>query len=262
VRVHDDTMIMRTQADRDGLLPFPGLWPIPADVLGDAEIFDHPKRRQWFLREHALQSYDLVFLLCWSFEAEWPIRPDVPACLKGFRRSVGLSQVRFAERLGVARVSVERWEAGGAKPFRGNVLALLAALRPLVHDPVSAGQLLNLAAAAVCPRMTRPTARYTMAEIGSFLRDGRHDHTVLAAPLVHMLVEAAILAPFDPEENGGDVPYVPLVGLDALAREPVHPELLAVARRLSSADLRLWLTLGRRLAAGDTTALDPAGDRA
>jgi len=36
--------------------------------------------------------------------------------IKKLRKELGLTQVEFAERLGVASMTVKRWEAGTARP--------------------------------------------------------------------------------------------------------------------------------------------------
>ena len=51
-----------------------------------------------------------------SFSAEWPIPVDVPLALRGFRHALGLSQAKFAVRLGQNRLNIERWESGASRP--------------------------------------------------------------------------------------------------------------------------------------------------
>jgi transcriptional regulator with XRE-family HTH domain len=185
-----------------------------------------------------------------SFSADWPIRVDVPLALKGFRNALGLSQVKFAARLGLGRLNIERWEAGKSRPFRGHTLSLLSILRPLVDGPLAAGQLLNFAAAVVCPSLTRPGATYTGDEIARPLTEKRIDHTDLAPALLLALVDSEVLVPLDNPYEGLDVRYVPLVGVRILDRktEPWEQELLTVAQQLEASNRNLLLTLGKRLA--------------
>jgi transcriptional regulator with XRE-family HTH domain len=117
-----------------------------------------------------------------SFAAEWPIPVDIPLALRGFRAALGLSQVKFAAALGQGRLNIERWETGKSRPFRGHVLSLLAMLRPLVDGPLAAGQLLNFAAAVVCPRLTRPAGTYTGHEVAGLLAEKSLDQADLAPP--------------------------------------------------------------------------------
>lgn len=184
-----------------------------------------------------------------SFHAEWPIAVNVPLALKGFRHALGLSQAKFADRTTQGRLNIERWEAGTSRPFRGHTLTLLELLRPLVDGSLSAGQLLNFAAAVVCPSLTRPAATYTGHEIASRLAGNRIDHTDLAPALLEALVSSEILIPLDDPDDGLGIRYVPLVGIRTLDREtePWEAELAAIARRLEPSDRRLWLTIGRRL---------------
>src|SRR5262245_1585912 len=118
--------------------------PDGAPVLGMS--FLNPIHRDRDLpRDHQLFQFDIVAYQHDSFDPEWPIQVDVPAALKGFRHSLGLSQVKFAAATGQTRLNIERWEGGKVRPFRGHVHALLSLLRPLVRGPLAAGQLLNLA---------------------------------------------------------------------------------------------------------------------
>ena len=196
-----------------------------------------------------LDWFEITTPLHSSFDAEWPIPVDVPLALRGFRHALGLSQAKFADRVGQGRLNIERWEAGKSRPFRGHTLTLLSLLRPLVDGPLAAGQLLNLAAAVVCPLLTRPAATYRGHEIAHMLADKHLDHADLAPGLLEALVSSEVLVPLDDVNDGLDIRYVPLVGVRTLDRElePWETELLAVARRLDPSDRPLWLTMGKRL---------------
>ncbi len=187
-----------------------------------------------------------------SFDAEWPIPVDVPLAIRGFRHALGLSQAKFATALGQNRLNIERWEKGTSRPFRGHALSLLGLLRPLANDPLAAGQLLNFAAAVVCPHLTRPAATYTGHEIAAPLAEKHLDHRDLAQPLIDALVGSEVLVPLDPPDDL-DVRYIPLVGVGVLDRkfEPWEAELRAVAQRLDPDDRSMWLAIGKRL--GETT---------
>ncbi|GAA0597856.1 hypothetical protein GCM10009534_35280 [Kribbella sandramycini] len=162
---------------------------------------------------------------------------------------LGLSQVKFADALKVTRVNVERWETGRAKPFRGHVHALISLVRPLVSDAASAGQLLNLAAAAVCPKLTRPAATYSGDEIRRHLIDGRYDHGDLAPALLHALVSSRVLVPLNESDPEVEADYIPFVGIRSLDQvsDPWDLELQKIARSLSPEDRVMWFALGARL---------------
>lgn len=51
-----------------------------------------------------------------------------PAMLRQLRIGAGLTQDDLAERVGVKRDAVARWEAGRREPSWGNILALASAL--------------------------------------------------------------------------------------------------------------------------------------
>lgn len=51
-----------------------------------------------------------------------------PGRLRELREQIGLTQQELAERVGVQRDAVARWEAGRREPSWSNVLALAAAL--------------------------------------------------------------------------------------------------------------------------------------
>ena len=198
---------------------------------------------------HVGHGFRITMPMHSSFEAEWPIAIDVPLALKGFRHALGLSQEKLAARTKQNRLNIERWETGTSRPFRGHYLSLLELLRPLVDGPLSAGQLLNFAAAIVCPSLTRPAATYTGHDIARPLSEKRIDHTDLAPALLEALVSSEILVPLDDPNDDLNVRYVPLVGVRTLDREtePWESELLAIARRLDPSDRKLWLTIGKRL---------------
>lgn len=224
--------------------------PEGASILGMG--FLNPIYRDRDLpRDHPLFQFDIVTYQHDSFDSEWPIQVDVPTALKGFRHSLGLSQVKFAEATGQTRLNIERWEGGKARPFRGHVHALLSLLRPLVKGPLAAGQLLNLAAEAVCPKLTRPAATYSGHEIEAHLVDGHDDHRDLAPALIYALVNSRILISLDDDSVGElDAAYIAAVGVRTMDRdvEPWEAEMNALARRMDTSDRKLWLALGQRLA--------------
>jgi transcriptional regulator with XRE-family HTH domain len=200
-------------------------------------------------KDHPLAAFELVMYQHDSFAAEWPLPVDVPTALKGFRASLGMSQVKFADALGLSRVNVERWEGGRARPFRGHVHPLLSLLRPLAVGPAAAGQLLNLAAAAVCPRLTRPAATYSGSQIRDLLIDKRDDHGDLAPALLSALVSSRVLIVLDESDPEVEAEYIPAVGVRTLDRasEPWEAEVRTIAQRLSPGDRKLWIALGDRL---------------
>ena len=211
-----------------------------------------------------LDRFEITTPLHSSFDAEWPIPVDIPLALRGFRHALGLSQAKFADRIAQSRVNIERWETGKARPFRGHTLSLLSLLRPLAQGPLAAGQLLNFAAAVVCPWLTRPAATYRGYEIARLLTDGHLDHADLAPALLDALVSSEVLVPLDDPNEDLNIRYVPLVGVRLLDREiePWEHELLAVARQLDPSDRNLWLALGRRLkrvSISPSAANEPAG---
>lgn len=197
-----------------------------------------------------------------GFAEQWPIPVDAALAVRGFRRAVGLSQVAFAERLGQSRVTVERWEAGASRPFRGAAHPLLTALRPLVDGQISAGQLLGTAALAVLPTLTRPAATYTRGQVAAALVAPRHDHSHLGPALVEALVRAEILVEVDPSDTDEDAELIPRAGIAVLDRasSPWDSRALALAGRLSDDDARLWLAIGERLAAGGRGACPVGAD--
>jgi hypothetical protein len=150
----------------------------------------------------------------------------------------------------MSRVNIERWEAGSSRPFYGHTVSLLSVLRPLVVDKLSAGQLLGVAAAAVCPELAAPTRIYTGEEIASLLVDGSDDQRDLAPPLLQAFAACEFMMPLDGEGDYRTERYISVVGASAVDRRSRAWELqvLAVADRLAAADRDLWLDLGRRLA--------------
>lgn len=65
--------------------------------------------------------------------ADW-----TPAAIRALRADLGLSQARFAARLGVALNTVARWERGERAPNAYHALRLARARRPL---PAARGQI-------------------------------------------------------------------------------------------------------------------------
>ena len=225
---------------RRRLTLFPGY---PAEPDGSELTFVHARSPHGFFEVHGP--------LHTSFTAEWPIRVDVPASLRGFRHALGLSQLRFAALIETSRVNIERWEGGTIRPFRGDVLSLLSLLRPHVDGPLAVGQLLNLAAAAVCPVMTRPAAIYTGHDLAVPLAHKRHDHTDLLPSLLIAFRAVEVLVPLDEPHYEQELSsrYLPVVGTNS-ARVQEHswePAVSAVAQQLTEKDRRLWLAMGRRL---------------
>ena len=184
-----------------------------------------------------------------EYDLEWPIAVSVPTALRGFRRSLGLSQKKLADALDVGRLNIERWETGVSRPYRGHTLTLMTLVKRLVVHPRSAGQFLNLAAAVVCPQMTRPTASYTTAQIRAMLRSGTDDHRYIAPALLHAFTQSEILVAVDPDDTPSNAKYISLVGARVADRRsaPWEHRVLAVAERLGHADRDLWLTIGDRL---------------
>ena len=195
-----------------------------------------------------------------SYPAEWPIRPDIPRALKGFRAAIGFSQVKLADTMHTSRVSIERWEAGTARPFRGDTLTLLNALTTIFEAAAergevngtlalqeTAGQLLNFAAAVVCPLMTRPTATYLGRDLVAPLKGPSE---VLAHGLLNALLSGEVLANVDGSEDDLDARFMPLAGLHMTDHdtEPWEHEARALLRRLGPDDRRMVLGLARRLA--------------
>jgi transcriptional regulator with XRE-family HTH domain len=194
--------------------------------------------------------YELGMVLHGSLVSEWPITVHVPSALAGFRHSLGISQVKFADAIATTRLNVERWESGKSRPFRGNIYPLLSSVRSLVDSPSAAGQLFNLAAAAVLPRLTRPAGTYRRQQVREFLTNREGDHGDLTDKLLDLLVDAEILMPVDHDDSSEGAEFIPRVGVQLLdrEREPWAAEVIAAAERLSAADRKLWLSLADRLA--------------
>lgn len=95
--------------------------------------------RQWEQRWRQAR----VTLTCTHPGAAIPDTPPAPAVARrsafvAHRRAAGVSQLQLAERLGVARSTVERWEAGQTSPQPRHRTRLAEALR------ISTGQLTGL----------------------------------------------------------------------------------------------------------------------
>lgn len=217
-------------------------WSSAVHMTGDRGS-DHAQAGQF-------ESFFVTVVLFTDFDPEWPISTHWPYAIRGLRGSMGKSQAEFAVLCGLGKATVERWEAARTVPFRGDALQLLTLVRPHLDSPIQAGQALNLAAAAVLPRITRPTAEYTGTSIAGMLVSGKHDHTDLARPLLQALVDSRILVPIEP---GGDEladTYFPLAGrlhhnsdLPSWAHQLVD-DLLAA----SQPDRKLVLALAKRIA--------------
>jgi len=85
--------------------------------------------------------------------------------LKELREAAGMSQKELAERVGVLREAVARWEAGNREPSWGNVLALAAALgvtceafnqEPADRMPAGPGRPRKQAESAAAPAPKQP----------------------------------------------------------------------------------------------------------
>ena len=68
----------------------------------------------------------------------------LPDKIAGLRKSRGISQEELAERLGVSRQAVSRWETGSAKPDANNILQLSLLFHVttdyLLHDDYQSDQ--------------------------------------------------------------------------------------------------------------------------
>jgi transcriptional regulator with XRE-family HTH domain len=239
----------RISLDRTGTCAFPAYRQLP-DEAELTHVHGLNPARGRNRKEDGLDEFEITIVRHSSLTPEWPIRGDIAAAITGFRHALGLSQARFATALGQNRPNIERWEGRKARPFRGNTLSLLTLLRPLVTSSLALGQLVNIAADAVCPKLTRPAATYTRGEIAAHLTAGLDDHRDLAPLLIDCLITSEILLPIDPDDESPGAGLVPLVGVAALNRQgqPWEHEVVSMARRLTVEDRRMWLTLGHRLA--------------
>lgn len=248
-------MEWRTGEDLQQAFRASGCAPFPAyrDPPGEPNARHSFRNPAIDIRRQAAGPFAVFQIWTWTHstkDVEWPIAVHIPTALRGFRRSVGLSQAKFAAALHTSRLNIERWETGKSKPFRGHTLALMTLLRPLVEGPWSAGQFLNFAAEVVGPRLTRPTAVYLGRSVETMLVDGRDDHRDLAPALLDAFTSAEILISVDSSEEELAAQYIPLVGARAMDRQTsaVDDKLLSVARRLHESDRKLWLAIGERLA--------------
>jgi hypothetical protein len=243
-----------------GLTPFPAtVYPPEAHTITSHFCNDHYSPFSRHRKMPPLRDFWIQTPLHTSYPAEWPILPSIPRALKGFRAAIRFSQVKLADELHTSRVSIERWEAGTARPFRGDIITLLNALIPIVEAlaergelngialPEAAGQLLNFAAAVVCPLMTRPTATYIGRDIVAPLQGGSQ---VLAYGVLSALTSSEVLINVDHADDEMDARFVPLAGLRMTdhATEPWEHEARALLRRLDPDDRKTVLGLARRLA--------------
>lgn len=207
------------------------------------------------------RSFYLSTVYHTEFDPDWPISTDWPAVVRGLRGSLHRSQAEFASLLHLGRATVERWETGRTQPYRGDAIEVLNIIRPKLETPVQAGQALNLAASAVLPHLTRPTAQYRGRNLTAHLRSPKGDHSDLARPLLRALVTARILVTIDPENDELDDLYFPLAGRAHLAASPDAPTWsqahLDHLHRMTSEDRQLVLEIAERLA----TSPGPATDR-
>jgi transcriptional regulator with XRE-family HTH domain len=195
--------------------------------------------------------FEIVAPLHAARAAEWPLPVDMALAVRGFRISCGLSQAAFAQRIKQSRVTVERWEGGGSRPFRGRVHELLTALKPLVHDQISAGQFLGIASAAVLPQLTRPAGTYLRSSLTQMLRIEGHDHRAIGPALLDALVSAEVLSEVDAWDDSPSARFIATAALGVVDRDegPWDRQARQVLAQLSDEDAQLWLQLGRRLSA-------------
>jgi DNA-binding XRE family transcriptional regulator len=183
-----------------------------------------------------------------EFDPDWPIKPDWPYIVRGLRRALEASQVAFADLCSVSRPTVERWEAGSKVPHRGDALQLLKSVKRHLRTPIQAGQALNLAAAVVLPRLTRPTARYTGRQLVGMLKNQTGDHTDLGRSLLTALLSANILLAIDPSGDDLEDTFVLLAGQASVEvdQPPWLAELAQILRNASDSDRQLVLAIARR----------------
>lgn len=247
----DITKALNEEFVRSGATAFPGSSQVQGLSWSVATHMAHDVGPQGPWRE-PFGSFFYVATYHTNFDPDWPIVTDWPAVVRGLRGSLHVSQLDFADLCGLGRATVERWEAKRAVPFGGNALQLLTLVRDQLKTPVQAGQALNLAAAAVLPHITRPTAQYLGEEITSWLRLGKHDHSDLGRPLLQALVSARILVPIDPGDDELEDLYLPLPG--RLRPPTEQPDwatgLIADLQRVSTSDRQLVVDLAHRLVGG------------
>lgn len=213
-------------------------WSIASNFVGD-ESGDSPP---------PFPFYFITTVYFSDFTPAWPIATSWPYAIRGLRGSMSLSQSAFAEICQLGKATVERWESGRAVPFRGDALQLLTLVRPHLVGDIQAGQALNLAAAAVLPKLTRPTAEYAGSMMRECLKVGKHDHRDLIHALLTALTTARILVPTDRSADSLEDTYLPLVGRLHHDDLPVWAaELVDVAASVSEADRALLMRLARRL---------------
>jgi transcriptional regulator with XRE-family HTH domain len=234
----------RLRLERERICPFPATTDIPRE----AELSWH----EGLCPEIAagVDRYDLCVVRHGSFASEWPVTVHIPDAIAGVRHSLGLSQAKFASALDTTRLNIERWESGKARPFRGKVLPLVTMVRPLVDSPTTAGQVFNLLAAAVLPKITRPAGTYSRIQIQQMLLDPSGDHRDLADKLLELLIDSEILIPVDFDDYSENAEFVPRVGIRALDRQqqPWAIDLIASVSHLSEKDRTLVTSLASRLA--------------
>lgn len=202
-------------------------------------------------------KYDGYFYLSVNhsdLDPEWPISTDWPAVVRGLRGSLNKTQAEFAELLQLGRATVERWEAGTAKPFRGNGLELLTLLRPHLENELQAGQVLNVAASVVLPHITQPTAEYSGQYLARLLNDGKHHHDDLAPAMLAALSTSRILVAIESTGDELEDTYFPLAARLHPAGELPRwaADLVDRIMRLDRQDQGLITNLVQRLE-GETT---------
>lgn len=230
----------------------PTLWAQDREIGLRHSVFVNPAAKAPAF-PRPFSRFEIVSALHTEGAPEWPLAVDVALAIKGLRRSCHLSQIAFAERIAQSRVTVERWEAGASRPLRGRIHELLSALRPLVHDQLSAGQFLGVASVAVCPALTRPAGTYTRGQLIDLLRQGRHDHRAVGPALLEALVGAHVLTELDPDNDGATARFIATAGLAVVDQDegPWDAEARRVLRSLTEEDARLWLEVGRKLGSTD-----------
>jgi transcriptional regulator with XRE-family HTH domain len=197
-----------------------------------------------------IDSYYFTTVYHSDFDPEWPIATDWQAVIRGLRGSFHMSQARFAETFGLGRATVERWETGRAVPFGGDALQLLTLIRSHLVTPIQAGQALNLAAAVVMPRLTKPTAEYVGRELLAVLTVGKHDHAYLGPGLLDALVTARVLIPLHYADEPMDDTYFPLAAR-LQSQKPLPgwaPQLIEDLLTMAPKDRELVTDLVARLA--------------